>query len=305
MKKYSTFLLLIAVCFYIIIAIASTIPTYEWKFRLYNVTDVSITQFSIRKDTNWLSKTLEAGEITDIVFFIEVGALRKEPTTVTYNIIITDSNYNSWYFNDFTSPNGGVLVFFFDENGIAQLEHIYTENDNTDEDMQRGLTIIGGVVATMVNPAVDVGVEFFQNLNAGVTYNDIVSEIGKPTGAMGSGLIRPYYAIDGGLFVVMNFTHDDEGLYEHLISMEVYDRESILFKIELTVDNDKGNMIEYKPAEFSSVESFFSGFDENHIVNFHYVDLTDRSLGRVPGPTTIIIEGYFNIIEEEWDNYVS
>ncbi|MDR2600317.1 MAG: hypothetical protein LBC73_08580, partial [Oscillospiraceae bacterium] len=39
--------------------------------------------------------------------------------------------------------------------------------------------------------------------------------------------------------------------------------------------------------------------------NFHYVDLTDRSLGRVPGPTTIIIEGYFNIIEEEWDNYVS
>ena len=77
------------------------------------------------------------------------------------------------------------------------------------------------------------------------------------------------------------------------------------------VNTDESNnleeisMIEYKPAEFNSVKSFFSGFDENHIVNFHYTDLTDRSWGAVPGPTTIQIEGYFEIVEEQWDSYTS
>ncbi|MDR2589610.1 MAG: hypothetical protein LBC71_01285 [Oscillospiraceae bacterium] len=129
MKKYSIPLLLITVCFYITIATATSIPIYEWKFRLYNVADVSIAQFSIGRDTYWLSEALKTGEITDIVFTIEGRFFHKEPTTITDNITITDSSGNSWDFLDFTLSDGIILVFFFDENGIAQLAHTHTEND--------------------------------------------------------------------------------------------------------------------------------------------------------------------------------
>ncbi|MDR2599582.1 MAG: hypothetical protein LBC73_04830 [Oscillospiraceae bacterium] len=155
MKKYSTLLLLIIICFYIFIATATSPPQYKFQIQLYNDTDVRIVRFVRLRgidfkdwESNELSRTLEAREITDIDFPV-FGRLfsTSKPTTITDNITITDSNYNSWDFLDFTYTDGSVLVFFFDENGIAQLEHIYTENDNTNEDMQRRLTIIGGVVS--------------------------------------------------------------------------------------------------------------------------------------------------------------
>ena len=44
---------------------------------------------------------------------------------------------------------------------------------------------------------------------------------------------------------------------------------------------EETDMREYKPAEFSSVAVFFSGFDERDIENFHFADITNRE-SRVP-----------------------
>lgn len=60
---------------------------------------------------------------------------------------------------------------------------------------------------------------------------------------------------------------------------------------------------EYQIGNFSDFEEYFEGFDENHIENFHYrVIRTNRSL--VPGPTSVVFLGYFEIIEEFWDYYI-
>ena len=66
---------------------------------------------------------------------------------------------------------------------------------------------------------------------------------------------------------------------------------------------EETDMREYKPAEFSSVASFFSGFDERDIENFHYADITNRE-SYAPGPTVIEIAGFFEIIEEKWNSYM-
>lgn len=60
-------------------------------------------------------------------------------------------------------------------------------------------------------------------------------------------------------------------------------------------------IIEFKPADFNLFEEWFSGFDLEHIYNFHYVIVTDHH-SRVPGPTDDRIEGFFNISESSWDN---
>ena len=61
---------------------------------------------------------------------------------------------------------------------------------------------------------------------------------------------------------------------------------------------------EIKPADFNLWADWFSNFDPRHIYNFHYVIVTDHH-SRVPGPTDDRIEGFFNISEEEWGNYVN
>ena len=76
---------------------------------------------------------------------------------------------------------------------------------------------------------------------------------------------------------------------------------------DLTQSNnvEEAEMIkEYKPADFNLWEEWFSGFDPEHIYNFHYVILTDHH-NRIPGPTDDRIEGFFNISEDEWDNYIN
>ena len=61
----------------------------------------------------------------------------------------------------------------------------------------------------------------------------------------------------------------------------------------------------YTPAEFSSFETWFSGFDEEHIENFHYANITIYYPEfSVPGPTVYRIQGFFNIKEEYWSLYV-
>jgi len=76
------------------------------------------------------------------------------------------------------------------------------DNDNWEEAMETRTIMVGGLVASKENPAVDVGLDFFHNLSVGTTYQDIVSEIGAPTGGRGSGIVRPFYAVDD-VFVVM------------------------------------------------------------------------------------------------------
>jgi len=47
------------------------------------------------------------------------------------------------------------------------------------------MIMVGGLAATQVNPSVDVGIDFFHNLSAEITYQDLISEIGESTGGRG------------------------------------------------------------------------------------------------------------------------
>jgi len=58
----------------------------------------------------------------------------------------------------------------------------------------------------------------------------------------------------------------------------------------------------YQSADFNSAKDYFSGFDSKDIKNFYYADLTNYK-SKVPGPTAHVIEGYFELGEEEWDFY--
>jgi len=69
-------------------------------------------------------------------------------------------------------------------------------------------------------------------------------------------------------------------------------------------------MIEFNAIDFSELDEFFqdffTGFDPEHIYNFHYADVTsDWSESRIPAPTVPRIQGFFNIVEEAWGYYVN
>lgn len=72
----------------------------------------------------------------------------------------------------------------------------------------------------------------FEQLQEGVKYTDIVKEIGEPTGTIGFGLIRLYYAIQD-VYIVMYFSYTGDGEYDKLLRMEVCDENEKLYELKL------------------------------------------------------------------------
>ena len=61
-----------------------------------------------------------------------------------------------------------------------------------------GTTRVGGLIPyVQSNSIVDVSEEYLLSLNgSNMTYEDLVSELGEPSGTVGSGIIRYYWRID-------------------------------------------------------------------------------------------------------------
>ena len=97
------------------------------------------------------------------------------------------------------------------------------------ENMEYEMCQVGGLMATIENPKANIRLDYFENLEKNITYDELVKDIGEPTGNRGSGLIRPYYAIEDDIYVIMLFSLNESGKYDYLIGMELYDSEKKLY----------------------------------------------------------------------------
>jgi len=132
-----------------------------------------------------------------------------------------------------------ILLVLMVSSSCSSLE---SEDEKNVDRTNREVGQVGGLLAVVDNPPLDVGLEFFYNLSPGITYQEIVSEIGSFTGSMGSGWVRFFYAV-GDVFVTMSFTLDENGSFDRLMRMDVYDSERKLYTImDYIFDND-GNIV--------------------------------------------------------------
>lgn len=64
---------------------------------------------------------------------------------------------------------------------------------------------VGGLIAYNINSdfIIDVPEEYFLNINdSDMTYDELVSEIGEPSGTIGSGIVRDYWRIGEDKYAV-------------------------------------------------------------------------------------------------------
>ena len=83
-----------------------------------------------------------------------------------------------------------------------------------------------------------IDIEYFYDLNANTTYEEIVNEIGKPNGMMGSGLTMPYYQVDDR-YIAMLFGRDEEGKYSKIFQMSLYTSDTYVGEIPLNETKEK------------------------------------------------------------------
>ena len=98
--------------------------------------------------------------------------------------------------------------------------------------METKAVVIGNMCATYEKIDRELTMDYFYDLDNNTTYQQVESEIGKPNGGMGSGLVKPYYQV-GDQYVVMWFSLTEEGEYDKLLRMCQYTNEEYLNDIPL------------------------------------------------------------------------
>lgn len=83
------------------------------------------------------------------------------------------------------------------------------------------MIVIGNMFASYEYIDREVSIDYFYNLNSNTTYEEIKNEIGKPNGAMGSGITIPYYQVENQ-YVVIWFARDEDGKYTNISRMGLY-----------------------------------------------------------------------------------
>lgn len=74
---------------------------------------------------------------------------------------------------------------------------------------------VGGLIPYNIKSdlILEIPEDYFQNLNSTMTYDELISEIGEPSGVVGSGIVREYWRIDEDRYAVCeffgNFLHFD------------------------------------------------------------------------------------------------
>ena len=92
--------------------------------------------------------------------------------------------------------------------------------------------LIGNMVASYEYIDREVNIDYFYNLDGNTTYEEIQNEIGKPNGAMSSGITTPYYQV-GNQYVVIWFARDVDGKYTNILRIGLYTKEAYVEDIPL------------------------------------------------------------------------
>ncbi len=116
--------------------------------------------------------------------------------------------------------------------GIIIVYIFLSKREWGDKPMETNIVKVCGVNAIVEHEKSDVELGYFEQLQEGVKYTDIVKEIGEPTGTIGFGLSRPYYAIQD-VYIVMYFSYTGDGEYDKLLRMEVCDENEKLYELKL------------------------------------------------------------------------
>jgi hypothetical protein len=122
------------------------------------------------------------------------------------------------------------LMYFYNKND--ELDKYKFENNKREEILEVDNFMVGGLFATKENDPVNVDIDYFKNFKIDITFNQLVTEIGEPTGYVGSGLIRPYYKV-GEVFVIVGTTLDSEGYFNIITTFAICDAQTTLYTIDL------------------------------------------------------------------------
>lgn len=123
----------------------------------------------------------------------------------------------------------GVLVFI-----SIVIISLAIENKNLKESKNMGtkVTMVGNMLASYEYIDRSISVDYFYNLDVNTTYEKIENEIGKPNGAIGSGIIIPYYKVEDQ-YVVIWFASDEDGTYTNILKMRLYTSDTYIEDIPL------------------------------------------------------------------------
>ncbi|MDE7273773.1 MAG: hypothetical protein K2N95_12055 [Lachnospiraceae bacterium] len=89
------------------------------------------------------------------------------------------------------------------------------------ENKNMEMIAIGNMFASYEYIDREVSIDYFYNLNSNTTYEEIENEIGKPNGAMGSGITILYYQVENQ-YVVIWFARDEDGKHTNISRMGLY-----------------------------------------------------------------------------------
>lgn len=100
------------------------------------------------------------------------------------------------------------------------------------ENKKTEMILIGNMFASYEYIDREVRIDYFYDLDSNTTYEEIENEIGKPNGAMGSGITLPYYQVDDQ-YVVILFASDEDGKYTNILRMGLYTNKMYIGDIPL------------------------------------------------------------------------
>ena len=127
----STFILIIAIVCFMIVAVATSEPVFHFHFTLQNDSPVEITELRIsmlagERDGRFRPiDPLSSGASLDTSYTVGSGGrffFATAPRSVVVNIEIIDGNGDSWDFGVFDLAETDGFVFTLDANGEAHLE---------------------------------------------------------------------------------------------------------------------------------------------------------------------------------------
>lgn len=92
--------------------------------------------------------------------------------------------------------------------------------------------MVGNMIASYEHIDRELDLAYFYDLDVYTTYEEMVNEIGKPNGAIGSGITIPYYAV-GNQYVAIWFARDKDGMFTNIVKMELYTADTYIGEIPL------------------------------------------------------------------------
>lgn len=122
----------------------------------------------------------------------------------------------------------GMLVFII----IVLISFVIVYKNLKEESMGTQAIIIGNMIASYKYIDRNLDLAYFYDLNVNTTYKEMVNEIGKPNGAIGSGITIPYYKV-GNQYVVIWFASDEDGTYTNILEMRLYTSDTYVGDIPL------------------------------------------------------------------------